>query len=345
MHKKSLQQNRKLSVLAVLAIAFQLAALATATGAFAQLPGESNRYNPEIVDDNNSQNGTSFGDPLKLQYTYSEARNNGHLLSVWRGLTNSQVWMSLDNGVAFTVGGTKTFLSPTVVAWGSSNFLVFHTGIDGDIWYTPVYPNNDASDTATTLGKWLAVPGNFTNMSVSVAQMSAGSNNVYMVYRGLGNDLRVWGTWYDFDDNVWSTPENISGGLGNSSPGISFNNISQRLTVTVGGTDNQLWMTSQPLGAHGWNNWTPMGVDTYDTPHSAACANGNMVVSIRDINSHPEYAKFDAWGDKLTGFSVDTTGWQTHWAVQLAAKANSVYSLFTGLNDNIGRWKQVYDCQ
>jgi hypothetical protein len=47
--------------------------------------------------------------------------------------------------------------------------------------------------------------------------------------------------------------------------------------------DSQLWMTSQALGAHGWNNWTPMGVSTFDTPHSVACANGNMVVSRFDV--------------------------------------------------------------
>jgi hypothetical protein len=178
-------------------------------------------------------------------------------------------------------------------------------------------------------------------MSVSVAQMGPGSDNVYMVYRGLGNDQRVWGTWYNGSTGQWSNPENISGGLGNSSPGVSMNNVSNRLTVTVGGTDSQLWMTSQKLGDHGWNSWTPMGVDTFDTPHSAACANGNMVVSIRDTNSHPEFAKFDDQGNRKTDFSVD--GFQTNWAVQLTANGNSVYSLIHGF-DNNGYWKQVYDC-
>jgi hypothetical protein len=344
-HKRSSRQNRKPSVLFVLAIAFQLTALAvvaTATQAFAQLPGESSGYTHELINDPSQNSIQQPNNLLKLQYTYSEARNGGHLLSVWRGCdcngnNDPQVWMSIDNGDAFTIGGTVTNASPTVVPWGPVSFLVFHTGVNGDIFYTAVF--SDGSN----WGTWFNVPGNFTNMSVSVAQMGPGSDNVYMVYRGLGNDQRVWGTWFSGQNRVWSTPENISGGLGNSSPGVSMNNVSNRLTVTVGGTDSQLWMTSQALGAHGWNNWTPMGVSTFDTPHSAACANGNMVVSIRDINSHPEFAKFDAKGDQLSGFSVDTSGFQTNWAVQLTANGNSVYSLIHGL-ENDGWWKQVYDC-
>jgi hypothetical protein len=322
------------SPLPAIAVFTVVAIVATATQVSAQLPGESGVYQNEHV---------SQGDNLKLQYTYSEARNvdsnnNEHLLSVWRGQNDSRVWMSLDNNIAFTIGGTETFASPTVVPWGPVSFLVFHTGVNGDIFYTAVF--SDGSH----WGTWYNVPGNFTNMSVSVAQMGPGSDNVYMVYRGLGNDKRVWGTWFSGQNSVWSTPENISGGLGNSSPGVSMNNVSNRLTVTVAGTDSQLWMTSQALGAHGWNNWTSMGVSTFDTPHSAACPNGNMVVSIRDINSHPEFAKFDAWGNQKTSFTVDTSGFQTNWAVQLTANGNSVYSLITGL-DNNGYWKQVYDCQ
>jgi hypothetical protein len=71
-----------------------LAAVATATQSFAQLPGGVSSFNAEVVD------GT-----LLLQDTYSEARNGGGLLSVWRGATNNQVWMSLNNGRPFTMVG------------------------------------------------------------------------------------------------------------------------------------------------------------------------------------------------------------------------------------------------
>jgi hypothetical protein len=83
-----------------------LAVGATATQAFAQIMvgvGQGGNWTAENV-----------AGSLKLQDTYSEARNAGHLLSVWRRATNNQVWMSLDNGKPFTIGGTVTFASPTV---------------------------------------------------------------------------------------------------------------------------------------------------------------------------------------------------------------------------------------
>jgi hypothetical protein len=200
--------------------------------------------------------------------------------------------MSRDNGSVFTIGGTVTYENPTVVPWGPVDFMIFHTGDDGNIWYTVV--NQDFSN----WGSWYAIPNNYTNLSVSAAQMGEGSYQVYLVYRGLGNDLRIWGTWFSGQNGSWSNAENIGGGMGNTSPGVSYNSVSDQLTVTVGGTDNQLWMTNQQVGASGWNNWWPLGVYTVDTPHSAACSNGNMVVSILngDINGdiNPEYAKFNA---------------------------------------------------
>jgi hypothetical protein len=76
--KRPSWQNRKRSVLFVLATAFQLTvlAVATATQAFAQLSGEMfEKALQEMVG----------GQQLRLQGTYSEARNGGHLLSVWKG--------------------------------------------------------------------------------------------------------------------------------------------------------------------------------------------------------------------------------------------------------------------
>jgi hypothetical protein len=170
------------------------------------------------------------------------------------------VWMSLDNRKPFTIGGTVTFQSPTVAPFGSDSFMVFHTGDNGDIWYTQVFGDRSNS------GTWTAVPGNFTNLPVSVAQMGPNSNQLYLVYRGLGNDLRVWGTWYDGQRNTWAKAENISGGSANNAPGVSMNNATNQLFVTAQGTDNQLWMTHQTLGASGWNSWLPRGAFTENTP-------------------------------------------------------------------------------
>ena len=244
--------------------------------------------------------------------------------------------MSLDNGTPFTIGGTVTFVSPTVAAFGSDSFMVFHTGDDGNIWYTQVFGDRSNS------GTWTAVPGNFTNLPVSVAQMGPNSNNLYMVYRGLGNDLRVWGTWYDGQTATWAGADNISGGLANNAPGVSMNNASNQLTVTVQGTDNQLWMTNQTLGASTWNSGLPKGAFTQNTPHSAACANGNMVVSILDGNGNSEYAKFDGWGNQQSSWATDSELTALTSPVQLTANGNGVFALANFGGD--GLWRQIYNC-
>lgn len=299
--------NMKLLVVVFLTTA--LAAVAPAKQAFAQLPGEQSFFNSEM----------QGGNVLFLQGTYSEARNGGHLITVWRGSTNNQVWISLDNRKAFTIGGTVTFVSPTVVPWGEDGFMVFHTGDNGDIWYTPVFGDGNNS------GNWTNVPGNFTNLPVSVAQMGTGSSNLYLVYRGLGNDRRVFGTWYNFSSNRWAGAENINGGLANNAPGVSMNNATNQLFITAQGTDNQLWMTHQTLGSSSWSPWFPPHVGTINSPYSAACANGNMVVSILDGNGHPEYAKFDGFGNQQTGWNVDTSE-PSVWPLQLAANENNVFT-------------------
>jgi hypothetical protein len=307
-----------------------LAAAATATQTFAQLPGQQTKVQGEFQGDS----------LLFLQGTYSEARNAGHLLRVWRGATNNQVWISLDGGSAFTIGGTVTFVSPTAAPWGEDGFMVFHTGDEGNIFYTPVFGDGSNS------GTWTAVPGNFTNQTVSVAQMGTGSSNLFLVYRGLGNDLRVWGTWYDFSSNSWAEANNISGGSGNGAPGISMNDATNQLIVTLQGTDNQLWMTHQTLGASSWNSWTPMGAQTVASSYSAACANGNMVVSILNSGGNPEYAKFDGFGDQQSGW-VAGISLNTSTPVQLASDGSDIFTLMSE-NDNgtqEAAWQQMYDCQ
>jgi hypothetical protein len=167
--------------------------------------------------------------------------------------------MSFNNGPVFTVGETQTYVSPTVVPWGENDFLVFHTGVDGNIYNTAVY------DDGSHLQYWNNIPGNTTDMPVSVAQMGANSYNVYVVYRGMGTDQRVWGVWYDADNDYWLAPDNIGGGLSITAPSVAYNPASNALFVAAQGLDNNLWMVNQPLGAASWNNWESQNITTYDT--------------------------------------------------------------------------------
>jgi hypothetical protein len=317
--------------------------IAPATKAFPQQSGEATSYNPE--------NLTHAGNlHIQMQGSLAEARNGGHQLDVWRANSNDpsggQVLLSYDLGPIFTIGSTETMASPAVVAWGSGgNFMAFHTGTDGNIYYTFIFGPN------SNFGFWQAIPGQTTpnNMSVSVAQIGQNSNLEFMVYHGASDDTRVFGTWLQ-NSAEWTTPTNIGGGRAVAPPSICLNDAGSSLWVTAIGTDNQVWTTSQPLGSANWPNWTPRGAfagnipatvqdlgfvdNPIQAPSCAATNNGNVVLDYVDSSAHPHYAVFNNGGEQITGWTEDvvseSNNWRTLDAVQLTSSGNTVWSLFTG---------------
>ncbi|HET6844753.1 MAG TPA: hypothetical protein VFK06_24170 [Candidatus Angelobacter sp.] len=341
--------------------------LGAASEAFAQgQNGESSKYTLEMVG----------GSGLRTRNDRVEARNGGNLLEVWRGADNNIVWMSLNNGNAFQIAaGSATNVAPAVVAWGPSDFLVFHTGTDGRIYFAPV------SFDGSTPFSWSVVPAQTTQMPVSVAQMGFGSHNVYMVYRGFGNDTRVWGTWFDFFGGGWSQADNINGGHANSAPTISLaphipvsaenpTPFADRLMVTAVGTDNNIWSTGQNVGAGFWADWTPIlnqptglnarhnlfnnrpvapGAQVQTAVNNNTNGTQTLVMGILDDAHDPEFATFNfttgAFGmpelAESSNWTVDTSGFQANETPTLTQVANSTYSLITGLN-NEAYWKPVF---
>ena len=50
-----------------------------------------------------------------------------------------------------------------------------------------------------------------------------------------------------------------------------------------------------------------LGVTTFDSPNITTNIRGYMEVSILDINSQPQFATFDPFGDRLTNWTTDTS--------------------------------------
>jgi hypothetical protein len=341
-----------------------LTVVATSSEAIAQQPGESSFFTVELVGDQG----------LETRNDRAEARNGGNLLEVWRGFNNNTVWMSLNNGRPFqTVNPTSTQVAPTVVPWGNEDFMVFHTGTNG-IYFTFVFSQAIEGTNEHTLGEWEVVPGQTTQMPVSVAQLGAGSTNVYMVYRGFGNDTRIFGTWYNGRD--WSQPVNINGGRASSGPTITLvpeipasaeNPIpfANRLIVTAVGTDNNIWSTGQVVGADNWSPWTPIlgqatgpnanhnlannrtvaqGAQVYTAVNENTNGTQTLVMDVLDSNRNPEYTTFNLGVpqlSELTNWTVDLSGFQANETPELTSNGNSTYSLITGLDD-LAYWKQEF---
>jgi hypothetical protein len=316
-------RKRRLALSAVLAAV--AVSVTFAAPAFASEPGEWGSWTAETVNNHSMQ--------VASQGTVNEARNDGNLLEVWRGATNNIVWMSLNNGDAFQIGTTETYVSPTVVPWGSDSFMVFHTGVDQNIYYTVVYGDGGYE------GQWFAVPNQATNMPVSVTQMGPGSNNVYMVYRGVSSN-QIWGTMFNSDDGEWQDTQNIGGGQSNSAPSVAWNNLTGQLNVVVRGLDNQVWMIFG--GTDNWSAWYNEGGYTIDTPNIAASPSGQtMFVDYLDPNYNVYYRLYDEWGDTVGDWLQDTTGWQSHYPVALEAIGNAMVAVLTGL-DYLAWFKQAY---
>ena len=356
-----MSQLLKRWLLPALAAITVVTVLGTASEAFAQgQNGESSKYTLEMVG----------GGPLATRNDRSEARNGRYLLEVWRGGTNNTVWMSLDNGTPFQIGTTATNVAPAVVASGTDGFLVFHTGTDGNIYYTGVFIDGSNYE------QWFSVPEQTTQMPVSVAQMGLGSTDVYMVYRGYGNDTRVWGTWFDAFEGDWSQAENINGGQANSAPTISLvpelpataeNPIpyADRLVVSAVGTDNNIWTTGQFVGADSWSPWTPIlgqatgpnanhnladnrtvatGAQVFTVVNINTNGSQTLVMSVLDSNNNPEYTTFDLGMPQLSessNWTVDLSGFQANETPELTSNGNSTYSLITRLDD-LAYWKQEF---
>lgn len=339
----------RLSAIMVLKV---VAILALTSKMFGQgQPGESGGYTNEQV---------ACAGNLRTNGTLAEARNGGNQLDVWRADTPgfaAPVWLSLNHGCPFTIGNTATFASPAVVPFDTSSFMVFHTGTDGRIYWTVVLGNGFGN------GPWISIPGQTTpnNMSVSVAPIGQGSLDEYVVYRGSGNDTRIFGTWVN-DAGNWASPINIAGGLAVAPPAICLDSAASSFWVAAIGLDNQVWTTYQPLGAKSWPNWTPQGQFTgphfggepIPGPGCAATDNGNVALAYVDTGARPHYAVFNNGGGLVTGWTGDITGWQTYNAVQLTSSGNAVWSLLTAIETACGSigtcdnhadqtyWKTVY---
>jgi hypothetical protein len=296
--------------------------------ALAAEPGESGSWSQEMAN----------GQQVEARGSLSEARNGGYLVDVWRGATNNQVWVSINNGPPFTLGTTATYVSPDVVPYGSTSFMIFHTGTDNNIYYTELNPQ--ALD---WWGSWVSIPNQSTTMSVSGAQIMG--EDLYLVYRSSTDD-RIWGTFYDGDSNSWSGTQNIGGGNSPSAPSVTY--TGSTLWAVARGEDNQVWMShSYDIFGDSWSSWEPQGGETYVQPQIAADpgaegGQGAIMVSYVDENSYnPTYRIYDHYGLPYAWWSQDITGWQTVNSVALSLVGTAIYAILTGLNGYV-YYKQVF---
>ena len=110
-----------------------LAVCLPAAAAWASPPNESSSWTAEMTADGRIQT------PNAPAEAYSAQGN--HQMQVWRGDDN-HIYLSVDHGPDLRIGTdtediTNTLAAPRVVQYGPY-WAVFHTGIDGQIYWTPI---------------------------------------------------------------------------------------------------------------------------------------------------------------------------------------------------------------
>jgi hypothetical protein len=334
-----------LAVTIVLGVALKEFGTAPKVFASTGQPGESTSYSNENI-------GT--GQPLFTPSNLAEARGDGRLLHVWRGLSDNAVYFQFDGEAPFQANEpTDTRLAPSVSQIGHGRFIAFHVGTNNVIYYAIVDPGDGPDEIV-----WSEVLfDGTTTMPVSVVQMGSDSGQVFLVWHA-STDNNIYSSWFDISTHEWQLPQIVNHGEGNGPPSVFYIPDTNSISVVTEGTDNNLWFTRQGIGAQAWADWGPilnqpsrgnqtMVASPMPGAQMTAVTNINtngsqtIVVSMLDVNRNPEFASFDTDFNQTTAWMRDTSGFQTNATPNLTTNGNATYSIIDGL-DQIAHYKQAW---
>jgi hypothetical protein len=281
----------------------------------------------------------------------SEARNGTNMVRVWGGRTNFNMYISINNGPPRQIAG-QTYAPPQVISWGSTGFMLAHTGENGNIYYLPLLDENQLTLMNWETALWQQVGGNnFTSIfqPVSLTQAGPGSRNVMMAYRGAGQDTRLFALWYDSTGAGWvSGPvQVVAGATSQVAPNVVFNPNQNAFFLTYAGTNNVLYFTFQTYGSSPWSasqamtgdrGWGDGDFFVTSPPSAAVLSDGTMQFAVLDTARHVRYAQLyptqgvSTWTTERSGRLVDypptlSTQWGNPviWTVVTAAATHLLW--------------------
>lgn len=311
-----------------------LAVCLPAGAALASPPNESSLWTAEMT-----ANGM-----VQTPNAPAEAYNGSNLMEVWRG-DNNHIYLSLNHGpdIEFgtnTLGITNTLAAPRVVTYGPNNWAVFHTGVDGQIYWMEL--DLAVVQAAATQGYivpvWNALPDTTTvpNLSPDVATAGPGSYTMLVTYRSSTNDNQLYSQWfggYNVGTDGWLSPEAIPGAFSASTPAIVWNQALNFFVLFFRGTDNGLYYTDQNYGGP----WSPvMGIDHTPNigsgPSVMALSNGDMQIAMRDVYGSLWYIQYYTATSSFTLPTQDSTHTNIDTPPQLVGtQGNSIWTLVSYL--------------
>jgi len=293
-------------------------------------PNESSLWTAEMTADGMIQT------PNAPAEAYSA--DNSNLMQVWRGDDN-HIYLSLNHGPDLqigtdTVGITNTLAAPRIVPYGPDDWAVFHTGIDGQIYWMPL--DLATVQAAVTLGDtsilpfWQALPDTTTvpNLSPDVATAGPASQSMLVTYRSSTNN-QLYSQWYGGLGNGWTLPQAVPDAFSASTPAVVWNQAFQLFIVFFRGTDNGLYVVYQPLGGP-WSDVFEINniVNINSGPSVMALSNGDMQIAARDLTGNLYYWEYYTADDTFVGPTQDSTDVNIDTPPQLVGtQGNAIWTL------------------
>jgi hypothetical protein len=272
----------------------------------------------------------------------AQAYNGNNLMEVWRGF-NNHIYFSLNHGpdIEFgtnTVGITNTLAGPRVVAYGPDSWAVFHTGVDGHIYWMIL--DLGVVQTAINMAQtsivpsWQALPGTTTvpTLSPDVTATGPGSYTMLVTYRSSTN-TQLYSQWYSSYPNWWLPPQAIPNATSNSTPAIVWNAALNAFILFFRGTNDGLYYAAQIYGLP-WS--TIAGFGPSSTPNGGvaggpsvmALSNGDMQIAVRDASNNIYYLEYYAASRTFSAFTQDRAEVTSSTAPQLVGtEGNAIWAL------------------
>ncbi|MEU8040757.1 hypothetical protein [Streptosporangium sp. NPDC049078] len=227
-------------------------------------PGEGSDWQPV----------TYAGGQITSRSTPGEARDNrGNILHAWRGADNDSIWISLNNGPAYSLPNAQTWTPPRVI-WtddgGRGNFRIFHTGTEGHVYQHRVQLSA-SYQLPGTLPNWTRIPNDTRTTNTEPVAVAALPGNSFMLAWNSQSTDDIWTMYYNGETATYSAPGIVPGAQSKDAPGLAAQVDTDndpapwnQVVLAFTGTNNYVYMSRQRYGTGNWTN--PFRVYATGTP-------------------------------------------------------------------------------
>jgi hypothetical protein len=313
--------------------------LSTAGPASAALDDEEDTWHAEV--ENNVR--------LQSSATISEAYdNNGNLIQAWRSNdANWAIWVSYNHGSPQRWPNAATAAAPRVI-WTDYGFRIFHTGIDGNIYYAGL---TIVSGGILNLGNWVQVPNSArTIYSEAVSVVALPNGSWYLAWTDAngssGND-QIWAIYYNGPSATYSAATALPDVRSLSAPSIAYAPAAGRILFVWRGINDLVYVGDQLYGTNTFMIWGYLPTITTDEPPTVAVASngiGEVVARNRDTGYLMETVISAQGRTWLGSWTEESTRLVTNHAVWLTVIGTAIYMILTDPLGNVF-WKRGANLQ